>query len=386
MALRRLLFYADGSNSSDVKFNFDGNNTLSCIANCIGFCIYDVCLPPPPLPPAATLNNSSSDDLTTSIDLHHRELFPTLIISIVSAVVGLFALLTLYAYFRFRRRARRRFHPPQAAVSVGDANDEEETGGNVSPGGEIEHHIWFIRTQGLDESTIASITSWVYKSSDGLIDGRDCSVCLGEFYDGELVRLLPKCSHAFHLPCIDTWLRSHVNCPLCRAPIVYTETAAVPTPSAASPQTTVISVTADLETASHNPLVNPQRGALPLENGSDGIEIGIVIDQSEGSSSRPSISDLPINSIEEEEDLQPIRRSISLDSFSLDALAREERADEELQEAEGRSPANRKKSRGFLKGNLLRKLPKNMERSLSSQSVRWFFPRNGCPRNSVLPL
>ncbi|KAK9930380.1 hypothetical protein M0R45_027419 [Rubus argutus] len=32
--------------------------------------------------------------------------------------------------------------------------------------------------------------------------------------------LLPKCSHAFHINCIDTWLRSHTNCPLCRAYIV----------------------------------------------------------------------------------------------------------------------------------------------------------------------
>ena len=32
--------------------------------------------------------------------------------------------------------------------------------------------------------------------------------------------LLPKCNHAFHISCIDTWLRSHTNCPLCRVGIV----------------------------------------------------------------------------------------------------------------------------------------------------------------------
>jgi hypothetical protein len=50
-------------------------------------------------------------------------------------------------------------------------------------------------------------------------------VCLGEFSDGELLRLLPKCGHAFHVPCIDTWLRAHVNCPLCRSDVIDTAAA-----------------------------------------------------------------------------------------------------------------------------------------------------------------
>ncbi|MCL7023502.1 hypothetical protein MKW94_013670 [Papaver nudicaule] len=44
----------------------------------------------------------------------------------------------------------------------------------------------------------------------------DCAVCLCEFEDDDKLRLLPKCSHAFHLECIDTWLLSHSTCPLCR--------------------------------------------------------------------------------------------------------------------------------------------------------------------------
>ncbi|KAK4478399.1 hypothetical protein RD792_013868 [Penstemon davidsonii] len=48
----------------------------------------------------------------------------------------------------------------------------------------------------------------------------ECPICLGEFVDGERVRVLPKCSHGFHVGCIDTWLRSHASCPNCRVSLL----------------------------------------------------------------------------------------------------------------------------------------------------------------------
>ncbi|KAF5185415.1 Ring-h2 finger protein atl32 [Thalictrum thalictroides] len=44
----------------------------------------------------------------------------------------------------------------------------------------------------------------------------ECSVCLSNFEDGEDVRKLPRCRHIFHAACIDMWLYSHLDCPLCR--------------------------------------------------------------------------------------------------------------------------------------------------------------------------
>lgn len=75
-------------------------------------------------------------------------------------------------------------------------------------------------SSGLDEAIIKSIAVCKYKKGDGFVDGTECSVCLGEFEDDEKLRLLPKCSHAFHISCIDTWLQSHATCPLCRCTIV----------------------------------------------------------------------------------------------------------------------------------------------------------------------
>ncbi|PKU75174.1 E3 ubiquitin-protein ligase ATL6 [Dendrobium catenatum] len=61
----------------------------------------------------------------------------------------------------------------------------------------------------------------------------ECAVCLCEFVDDDLLRLLPICSHVFHRNCIDVWLDSHVTCPVCRSnlaanPIPETDHASIP--------------------------------------------------------------------------------------------------------------------------------------------------------------
>ncbi|KAL2536265.1 RING-H2 finger protein ATL57 [Forsythia ovata] len=45
----------------------------------------------------------------------------------------------------------------------------------------------------------------------------DCPICLSEFEEREIVKMIPFCQHMFHPRCIDTWLSSHVTCPVCRS-------------------------------------------------------------------------------------------------------------------------------------------------------------------------
>lgn len=49
--------------------------------------------------------------------------------------------------------------------------------------------------------------------------GSECPVCLSVFAEGEEVKQLGICKHSFHGSCIDMWLSSHSNCPVCRASV-----------------------------------------------------------------------------------------------------------------------------------------------------------------------
>lgn len=65
-------------------------------------------------------------------------------------------------------------------------------------------------------STGSSMSLTVHKYTKEFKEGM-CAVCLGDFEENDEVRIMPECAHIFHVACIDMWLFSHGNCPLCRA-------------------------------------------------------------------------------------------------------------------------------------------------------------------------
>jgi len=47
-----------------------------------------------------------------------------------------------------------------------------------------------------------------------------CPICLIEYEDGEELRCLPPCNHAFHKDCVDSWLQNNATCPACRTTVI----------------------------------------------------------------------------------------------------------------------------------------------------------------------
>lgn len=95
-------------------------------------------------------------------------------------------------------------------------NDREAVQSPQIPNGFVRqnslHH-------GIDKTVIESIPFFRFSSLKGSRRGLECVVCLSKFEDVEILRLLPKCKHAFHIGCIDEWLEKHSSCPLCRVKI-----------------------------------------------------------------------------------------------------------------------------------------------------------------------
>lgn len=72
---------------------------------------------------------------------------------------------------------------------------------------------------GLDASIIKSFPSFIYSTVKDLRKEKyslECAICLSEFLDDDLLRLLTVCCHVYHQECIDLWLGSHKTCPVCR--------------------------------------------------------------------------------------------------------------------------------------------------------------------------
>ncbi|KAK8599748.1 hypothetical protein V6N13_060429 [Hibiscus sabdariffa] len=75
------------------------------------------------------------------------------------------------------------------------------------------------KSNGLDPELVQAFPTFYYSTvNEFRIEkyGFECAICLGEFEDDHLLRLLTICCHVFHKECVDLWLESNKTCPVCR--------------------------------------------------------------------------------------------------------------------------------------------------------------------------
>ncbi|XP_010273154.1 PREDICTED: RING-H2 finger protein ATL52-like [Nelumbo nucifera] len=344
-----------------------------CTIYCPQWC-YIVYPPPPPF--GFSEEQASSPNLSP------------LVIAIIGILASAFLLVSYYTliskYCGNSDSVRRiENHEPSA-----DFDDD--------PTPNLNYEEWQVSTRGLEESLIKSITLCKYKRGDGLIEGTDCSVCLSEFQEDESLRLLPKCSHAFHVSCIDTWLKSHSNCPLCRAHVASPPPNPSPLQSLPPvPETRPESTGSSVERLQENDIVvaigdaERSRGEETRQTGQSAPKIPLRALSDLGDAEQRNII------IE----VQQIRRSVSMDSSCQGRLSIADilsiREDVDSQEEDHRITVGAGSSKqgggsfGKSSSNRNRVLhcvmsPVAMKRSFSSG--RFMLTRHGRGRNSIIPL
>lgn len=120
---------------------------------------------------------------------------------------------------------------------------------------------------GLDTSAVRSFPTFKYSDVKELRQkkhGLECTICLLEFEDESVLRLLTFCLHVFHQECIDLWLQSRRTCPVCRQDLT------VPPPEKPLERSPVIAQ--DRDHSGMMPSIRESSDELPEDNIS--IDIG----------------------------------------------------------------------------------------------------------------
>ncbi|OIW02539.1 hypothetical protein TanjilG_12853 [Lupinus angustifolius] len=167
------------------------------------------------------------------------------------------------------------------------------------------------KNSGVERSMVESLPIFRFGSLRGQKEGLECAICLKRFEDHELLRLLPKCNHAFHVECVDMWLNEHSTCPLCRdkvdlEDIVLIDQQQLPPPSLIRHQSNAQNEGFDINTTPqplprpqlHNPnQVMSRRHSWVGKSDNGIIEISLE-DIEETSSHRRSLDDSVVRRIE----------------------------------------------------------------------------------------
>ncbi|MCD7449854.1 hypothetical protein HAX54_001896 [Datura stramonium] len=142
-----------------------------------------------------------------------NKISPAVLFIIVILAVVFFISGVLHLLVRYLMKHR-------SSSSISQSNRDPEMSDSGAYQRQLQQ-LFHLHDSGLDQAFIDALPVFIYKEIVGLKEPFDCAVCLCEFSEQDELRLLPLCSHAFHISCIDTWLLSNSTCPLCRG-ILFT--------------------------------------------------------------------------------------------------------------------------------------------------------------------
>ncbi|XP_027924478.1 RING-H2 finger protein ATL46-like [Vigna unguiculata] len=168
----------------------------------------------PPYPPGAAFHKDSppSTATTATTASSGTRISPAVLFIIVVLAVLFFISGVLHLLVRFLIK-----YPSSSASAQSNRHPEISTSDALQ---RQLQQLFHLHDSGLDQAFIDALPVFQYKEIVGLKEPFDCAVCLCEFSEKDKLRLLPMCSHAFHISCIDTWLLSNSTCPLCRGTLL----------------------------------------------------------------------------------------------------------------------------------------------------------------------
>lgn len=304
--------------------------------------------PPPESPSLPPINAQQSLSIQPPPPFSDHS-FPMLAVAILGITATAFLLISYYIFvnktcFRWQLiDPLRRF-----SIRPSQFNDDQLT--SYSPS-------W--QSRGLNELLIRDIPTFQYnkhgRGDQASTKLSKCVVCLNEFQDQDMLRVLPKCGHAFHLDCIDVWLQSNSNCPLCRSTIsgrnrYWFDRIVAPNSSPQDPQPMVDEDFVEIAIGGEEDHQGGDSGRFlvhPRSHSSRKFELKMISKFRPRKSHHVSImGDEGINVREKDEQfcVQPIRRSFSMDSaadrhvyLSVQEILRQNRQLTEVRNNEGSS-------------------------------------------------
>ncbi|XP_010545157.1 PREDICTED: RING-H2 finger protein ATL67 [Tarenaya hassleriana] len=162
-------------------------------------------LHPPPPPPSISISSFYLTGLGIG--------------NLVFISFSVFSLLSSFVFFScvfFRRRRRRLRRRTSAAVSTEESDIISPRVIFVAEDDDDDHDLEESVVPRFDQSVINSYPKFQFSKEPEGGGCTTCSICLCEYKEAEMLRMMPECKHSFHLCCLDVWLKLKRSCPVCR--------------------------------------------------------------------------------------------------------------------------------------------------------------------------